>query len=231
ARSSYRDKQMELASAGYDARDAGEEPTEQQQAAMTQRQIVTSADPSFVIADQAFHQIGDDGTKDAYDDYNKIVYSPHELEGTFPFFDRVTGTWYTRDTLIQLSEDERRVVAGHYIDQYLDGGMERLERHRAEREAFLEQHPEYSDFKEYEKGVYQAGERDFRTRLAETNPNFARAMEEERTRLQGNGKQGEVLEKELDAWATKKQAFQAAMGDKVKLSDAEPLPVYDPTAD
>lgn len=220
-------------------RDQGFEGTGEQRAASDYRAEALATDPTWVIANTEYHNLGDDTTDANLRLYNQLIYDPEsfaEHSYLVQWMDAPTVEESGIDVspLLDMTIDERR----EWVDAMFNrsgelGGIQKLQ---ADRDAFKKANPEYTEYLTYQKGVYSyedkpGGIRKWREDLAEDNPNFERAMNERRDWLEEQGYSGRALEAELDDWATKQDAYFAAMGEQSSIHDEKPLDVYDPSGD
>jgi len=158
----------------------------------------------------------------------------------------IDGQQYTGQQILDMSEAERLKLADAWVEQeiarvgltpsvtgpdQLAGlrGQNVFDLYRDERQAFIDAHPELKGFKAFQKaaGDYEGGERAFRQYLERVSPNYARAIGEERERLERKGFTGEALEAKLDRWAFSAASYDAYRGVKHKQGDPEPLDTFD----
>jgi hypothetical protein len=232
-RPEYRDDMMRLSDEGWDTPE--DERTQEQINAMKIRQLATAADPTWVITNDQYHNLGTPEQQRVWDTYYDIIYGEStDLRGTtLKVWDEGSQSYVTMNLpggLWRLDEDARRDVA----EQWLAGqpnGQALMDSYKAERDTFLAAHPEFEDYTTYQKGVFDyqdkpGGIQQWREEGMKAYPNFQAAMERERERLEDEGYTGAVLEAELDSWATEQAAFHAAIGEPWRLSD-DPITAYD----
>jgi len=216
-RSEYRDQQI--------AGNAADDP-----AASLNRDIVTSGSPTWEIMQQQYNTIGTPEQQRIYDMYLDMLMNPDEM-GTV--ISRTPGGKLTviRPSQIQgMSDAEREDFVNRWIAQN-PGFEEAILAVQQGRDAFKAANPQFQEFKEYQKFVYNEdgkGIRAIRTTLERENPNFGRKIKEYRDYLKSQGITGPELERRLDAWAAGVDGYRAVMGIPIKNGD-KVLPVYDPS--
>jgi hypothetical protein len=152
-----------------------------------------------------------------------------------------------------MTDDQRKDLADAWVlDQ---GGAADLKRYRDRRDKVLNDpaNTELVGYKDYQKSAREYGGGDVytyapRTRVPEyqsggiremrnylengtgagpTNPNFARAIQEERKKLEDKGVTGEELEERLDMWANSPEGYNAYRGTKSNINDPNAIAVQD----
>ena len=214
-RSGYRDEQI----AGNKTGDQG---------ASDNRDIATSADPTWTTMHQQWNRIGTPEEQAVYDQWIALTYGDMNT----PVLAHTSGGLVVipKSYIQNMSDEEREDFTNRWVAQN-PGYSETIQKIQSARDAFKLAHPQMSEFKEYQKAAYNedtGGVRAFRTSLAKTNPNFANELKKQREMLEGFGYKGEELERRLDGWAAGKDGYLAAMGLPIKNGD-KPLPVYDPS--
>ena len=218
------------AAAGYTALTNGQELTPAQQGAIDNRQDAKGANILWNTMSDAYHNLGTPESQQLWSTAQKIINGDPSIANTgilayTPDGKKVIVSGYQ---LAQMTDQERK----DWVDQWLytwPNGKTQFDAYDTARKDFLAANPEYQDYKTYQ-GAVGDDPREFRTGLAETNPNFARAMEAQQEYLESQGITGEKLQQELDSWAFKEPSYFAAIGEPYKQGD-KVGPVYDPTAD
>jgi hypothetical protein len=209
-------------------RDAGFRGTPEERAASTFRDEATAADPTWVIAMDAYRNIGTPEQREVWDTYWDIVMEPENLRHRNLFF--WNGEYWEEFDGAQLqdmSEEERQAFADDWLTKR-PGEENTIEQIRTEREAFKAEHPEITDYLTYQKGVYgyDGGAGAFIEHMS-SNPNFQRAYEDRKDYLERQGYSGATLQAELEQWAASEAGYHAAIGERDNIYGPDPLPVYD----
>jgi hypothetical protein len=197
------------------------------------RNEATAADPTWVIASRAYHDIGTPLQQDIWDTYYDILFNPEDLRHQqLLVWDEEAGI-YRRipgSALAGMTDEELQEAADWWLSMY-PGGQEAIDHIKTERDAFKAAHPEFTTYLTYQKGVYDypGGSGQFLTDM-ESNPNFQQALDEQREYLQKQGYKGATLQAELEQWAASEEAYHAAIGDKYNIYD-NPISVYDGSND
>jgi hypothetical protein len=240
-RSAARDNNALLASAGYDAKRAGQEPTPEQQAAMDAQAVARSGDPALTLDDQAYHAIGTPEQQDNNSLWGKIANSGREDE--IPVRETLDGTevidWgvpahtippelakdfppTTINDLVAMDDGARKDLADKMI--VARGGPEALDNLHAyqdERKAFRDAHPAYADYNDYTSIAYDypGGPLAFGQALRAVSPNFDAYLKEQEAR-------GPLTEGDI----TGIPGYLAQKGEKWDVYAPPPVDASDPTA-
>jgi hypothetical protein len=217
-----RDATMATAKAGYAALDAGKEPTPEQQAAMNLRSAETAGgaqDRSLSLEQNHYQSIGTERQQNLSKGWANIAYANDLGSGYYLIDGKVIQT----SDLMRMSDADRKTLANRWVANH--EGDDELKAYRAERKAFIDQHPEYADLNSYKDAVfaYRGGPTKFRKDLAQSNPNFARAVADQEARFKD--KPAAVRQRELDQWTTSLAGYEAASAIKASGYDPAPLDV------
>lgn len=217
-----------LAEEGYAALDAGEQPTPEQRAAMDTRQAATAGSREDLKLDRlqdGYANIGTPRQREIADAWTQIV---RKIEDVPPGHQLVVGgrVWFAHD-LAQLTEEQRETLADRWLAEH--GLTDEHAAYKQERRAYVEQHPEFGAFKDWESLAYdyEGGLRTFRADRAMSNPNFKRAMEAKERSLRDQGTDPALIPDELDAWARTLAAYKAANGIKDSVYADDPISTGD----
>lgn len=226
-RYSPRDQAMALAREGYAALDTGE-LTPDQQAAMDFRSAALSGSEEDLELDRlqdGYANIGTPRQREIADAWTQIV---RKIEDVPPGHQLVVGgrVWFAHD-LAQLTEEQRETLADRWLAEH--GLTDEHAAYKQERRAYVEQHPEFGAFKDWESLAYdyEGGLRTFRADRAAGNPNFKRAMEAKERSLRDQGTDPALIPDELDAWAPTLAAYKAANGIKDSVYADDPISTGD----
>ena len=179
-------------------------------------------DVQLTALDAQYKAIGTDRQRQAHDSWTAIAYDDVPPGMIL----QVGGQSIRSEDLMKMTRDQRIELADQWIAQYDATGD--LAKYQADRKAFIEKHPEYGDYDEYRKAVYNednGGPRKFRNDLARTKQGsgFKAAMDRERADLiKYQGLSGEPLEESLDHWAANLDGYQAAIGVRGSAYDPPP---------
>jgi len=180
--------------------------------ASLRRDLATAGSPQdaeLTALHERFKNLGDERETALWDGYWSIVNPDNVGDGDVLV---IGNERYFGHQIKRMSEPEREALAKRWLNSY-DGQAE-FDAYGEKRKTFLAEHPEYGDFKEYQKGVYgyDGGVRKWRERQAIKDKQFAAEQESVRARYASQGKSGEVLEAELDGWAGSIAGYKAASG-------------------
>jgi hypothetical protein len=228
AKVSSREWAIQGAGDGWDALDAGNEPSPYQAGMMQTRDTVNSTPEDNILQAQEnqFYALGSDRQNALSDGWTAIAYPDDTLMGGGLGI-TIGGTFISRDDLLALEQSDRSDIADAWVAE--QGGTEELQAFRDEKAKYIAEHPEYADFDGYKDIAYdyEGGVRAFRLDRAEANPNFNRAMEAKRSDLKDDGMNAKLIENELDEWATSIAGYEAAQGITGGLYDPEPISTGD----
>lgn len=206
---------------------AGQEPTEEQEAADLRRTLASASDPQLVTEQEQYRDLGTERQRALHAGWTDVAYG----DDWIGHYLVAGGRSITGDDLMSLDEDERILLADQWVaDQQ---GTEELEGYRKLRDDFIKEHPTFAEYDEYRDLVfaYEGGARAFRREMAKTHPEFADELNEARERFKGYGHTGAVLEAELDQWVTSRSGYHAFRGERANVYDEAPEQAYDPTSD
>jgi hypothetical protein len=214
------------ANGAYAALDSSTPLTPAQQGALDNRGDATGGNILWNTMSDAYHNLGTDQEKELWTTAQMILNNDPDIVGQSFLAYKPDGTkvYISGAQLAAMSDDERKDWVSQWLSTW-PGGEELFANYETARDDFLAANPEYQDYKNYTAAAYD-DPRGFRTGLAATNPNFARAMEAQQEKLEDQGLTGEKLQLELDEWATKEAAFLAATGQ-----DKDPIALFDPESD
>ena len=207
------------------------EISEEEQDALDNRSDATAADTQWSRTNTAYHNLGNERVKQLSETYNAIIYDPGSIEG-YLVVGEANGQYSTIDpaALEGMTKEERIEFANWWLSTRGHDGQA-LQDYRAAQDQFMVDHPEYANYDTYKSGAYDQGLTQFRTGLASTNPNFARAMDAQAAQYAKDGITGKDLVTKLDQWAISQDGFHAAIGKPYKAGDPDPISTYDPAAD
>ena len=220
-----REEDKERATAGYDALAAGQEPTEEMQDAMDRRTLATAADVEFSAALSGYYEIGTPDQQEWADQWQVIVSDDWTAMEDL----RIGSMVINGRDLMAMDEDARVELADAWVA--FNGGAEDLQAYRDERKAYVAANPMIGDYHEWRNAILgsEMGVRAWRTDAERRYPEFADELAERRERLRADGRTGDVLEKELDDWATSEAAWRAYRGERGDIYEEEPEASVDPT--
>jgi hypothetical protein len=228
AKVSSREWAIQGAGGGWDAIEAGKEPSPYEAGMMQTRDVVNSTPEDNILQAQEnqFYALGSDRQNALSDGWTAIAYPDDTLIGGGLGI-TIGGTFISRDDLVALEQSQRSDIADAWVAE--QGGTEELQAYRDEKAKYIAEHPEYADFDGYKDIAYkyEGGVRAFRLDRAEANPNFNRAMEAKRSDLKDDGMNAKLIEAELDQWATSIAGYEAAQGITGGLYDPEPISTGD----
>jgi hypothetical protein len=197
--------------------------TPEQQAAHDIRQAETAGSPEArtLASEQGqYANVGTNRDRQIAAHWNSVA---HPTGDTVEIDGKV---WTTAD-LLALDDDTRMALADRWVQTlYGPQGTTDLDAYRANRDAYVQAHPEYGGYDVYQgvaRNDYPGGPARWRQDLAQQNPNFARALKDQVTYLSGLGLTGTELTKRLDDWTAGMAAYQAAEGIKGNAYGPDPL--------
>lgn len=210
------------------------EKNDGEQQAVDQRTLATSgstADAKLDILGDRYQAIGTSFQKAISRGYNDIS-NPKIGTGNYDLLPNATvtihGKTYTAASIAALDDDQRKALADLWVAE--NKGTAELKAYWDERDRFVSANPEFGTFKEYQDIAYNyaGGPHQFRLDRAAGNPNFKRAMEDQRTFLVDVKKiDPKLVEAELDAWAPTLAAYKASAGIQDSIYDPTPISTGD----
>jgi hypothetical protein len=222
-------RRRDLATEFYDAKDAGGEVTPEMQAAADAMDTTNAGSPeslNLASEQQGYARVGTERQRAWSREWASVAYGQDWPSRTGV---RVGGVFIPGYDLMAMPQEVRYELADRWVAE--QGGTAELAEYRRQRDAYVAIHPEMQEYDTYADGVRKEGPRAFRTRVAKDHPEFADEQERRRRSLEGDGKRGELVEKELDEWATGAAAWNAFRGVRDSIYDEAPKDAYAPTAD
>ncbi len=216
-RSGYRDEQI--------AGNAADDP-----AASLNRDLAKSGSTTWDIMQQQYNQIGTPDEQRIYQDYIALTMNPEDIGTVVSRTPSGQLTVLRQSQISAMSDEEREDFINRWIAAN-PGYEAAILKVQSGRDAFKAANPQFGEFKEYQKFMYDEegkGVRALRTTLEKENPNFGRKIKEYRDYLKSQGVTGAELERRLDSWAAGVDGYRAFMGIPL-TNDDKPIAVYDPS--
>ena len=130
----------------------------------------------------------------------------------------------TNDQVLALSDEERRDLADLWIDTSAPGTRARLEAARAARDAVIAESPEDQAYRAWADGAREMGIPAFRAEMVKGNPNYARYIAGYDDYVARLTELGATDIQSLDKYSVNRDAYLAAIGERGKTFDPNPLP-------
>jgi hypothetical protein len=232
--------------AAYASLNAGQPLTPAEQSALDADSLIrtgSQAAGTLDIENDAYRGATSDFENTIAEGYNLIAFGQVDPGA----YEDIGGKRYYGWQINEMGKDQRDKLATAWVLQ--NGGAGALKSYKDKRAKVVDSSTELKGYKDYTKRAsnYNGGEqykendinrvmdytgggmRDFRNYLENgtgngpSNPNFARAIQAQRAKLQAQGYSGEDLETRLDSWAYTTDAYNAYRGTKGSISDPNPI--------